>query len=182
MTNSNHDERASDQSSPRGGYGPALGRVASLARCLDTSRPRSRGAQRRAHHEHWTASHLGTPRFTTDHGGAGTRNDISPNPTFSPGRLHGTTGSENCANPCVECEPDVATFTNARRARYVLAAINNARALESVAPMVLRQLGESQRSRTITVSRISSEWRGATALPGLNSALDREPRRRRCTR
>jgi len=65
--------------------------------------------------------------------------NIAPNPDFLvSGNCTGSTGAYTCANPCISADltfPTSAVIPACTA--YALAAINNARAQENVAPMVL---------------------------------------------
>ena len=176
------DERASDQSSPaRWLRGRLLGGVASLAplsRHFSTLARVALSAALITSIGLLLTSGTPTPSRLTMEAPGNPATNISPNPDFlTLGDCTGTTGSENCANPCVNASPTWPTFTNAPACTaYVLAAINNARALESVAPMVLptNWASLSVPEQLLVVTDLERVARGYPPYLGLNSALDRE--------
>ncbi len=104
--------------------------------------------------------------------------NIAPNPDFLvSGNCTGSTGAYTCANPCISADLTFPTFSsNPACTAYALAAINNARAQENVAPMVLPTNWDSLSvpEQMLVVTDLERVARGYPPYLGLNPALNRE--------
>ncbi|MGA2433012.1 MAG: hypothetical protein ABSG09_06085 [Acidimicrobiales bacterium] len=104
--------------------------------------------------------------------------NIMPNPDFLiSGTCTGSSGSYTCENPCLNADLTWPTFSNVPACTaYALAAINNARAMENVAPMILPSNWDSLSvpEQMLVVTDLERVARGYPPFLGLNAALDRE--------
>jgi len=103
--------------------------------------------------------------------------NITPNPDFlSAGTCTGSTGAYTCTNPCVSTSATFPVYTDDPLCTaYVLSAINNARAQENLAPMVLPTNWTTLTvpEQMLVVTDLEREARGYPPYLGLNVALDR---------
>ncbi len=105
-------------------------------------------------------------------------NNIAPSPDFlTAGTCSFATGVWSCANPCVNGNATALSwpgYTNGVACtNYVLEAINNARAIEGVRPMVLPSnwFSLSTSEQLFVVADLERTARGLPAYVGLNAAL-----------
>lgn len=104
--------------------------------------------------------------------------NIAPNPNFlSSGQCTGSAGAYTCVNPCVTPSLTWPVLSTAMACTsYVLAAINNARTREGVAPMVLpanfASLTTAQ--QLLVVTNLERIARGYPPYLGLNANLNHE--------
>jgi hypothetical protein len=103
--------------------------------------------------------------------------NIAPTPNFlQAGGCTGSSGNYSCANPCVSSQLTWPVFSNDPACTaYVLEAINNARAQEKVAPMVLPSnwAGLTIPEQMLVITNLERVARGYPPYLGLNSNLNR---------
>ncbi len=104
--------------------------------------------------------------------------NIAPSPDFlAPGTCSFATGVWSCANPCVDGTATALSwpgYTNGVACtNYILAAINNARSIEGVRPMVLPSnwFSLSVPQQLFVLMDLERTARGLPAYLGINAAL-----------
>jgi hypothetical protein len=107
---------------------------------------------------------------------------LSPN-FLAPGRCTFVNGAWSCDNPCVVGTATALSwpgFSNgAACTNYILSAINNARAVEGIRPMVLPSnwYGLTTQQQLFVVTDLERSARGLPAYLGINAALSANAQR-----
>jgi hypothetical protein len=115
--------------------------------------------------------------------------NIQPSPNFlAPGTCTFVSGAWSCANPCVVGTATALSwpgYTNGPACtNYILSAINNARSIEGVRPMVLPSnwFGLSVPQQLFVIADLERTARGLPPYLGINAALTADAQHAAATR